>query len=248
MTPLFKQLLAILVIVITVLAAYNAFGPRAEVPVIDATPQQMTLTGTYVCLPHVANGPGTKECTFGLKTDDGTHYAVNFGASGTAMQQFQGGERITAEGFLVIKEALSASQWAKYDMKGIFTITRMIDPAPAGGLQADLGRPYFKWTYSAFEAAEIPQTRVGLVATYPNGSTRTKEIDVIEGNCNAYASPDADVYMNSEMIICYYAGFGRYYKVVDIGSDVFEVQRREFEEASPDYNPPVADFETIAEF
>ncbi len=31
---------------------------------------------------------------------------------------------------MVIKEALNSDQWAKYNMKGIFTITKMIDPAP----------------------------------------------------------------------------------------------------------------------
>jgi hypothetical protein len=71
------------------------------------------------------------ECAFGLKTDDGDYYAVNFGQSADAMNQFQSGAHITAEGFVVLKEALSSDNWAKYNMKGIFTITSMIDPAPA---------------------------------------------------------------------------------------------------------------------
>lgn len=99
---------------------------------LDATPQQATLSGTYTCLPHLdTTGPQTEECAFGLKTDDGVYYAVNFGASANAMEQFQSGTHITAEGFVVIKEALSTNQWAKYNMKGIFTITKMISPAPA---------------------------------------------------------------------------------------------------------------------
>lgn len=249
MSTALKYLLAILVIVITGLAAYNAFGPRAEAPVIDGATQNVTLSGTYECLPHrVTSGPQTDECAFGLKTDEGEHYAVNFGASASAMERFQAGEHITAEGFVVPRMALSDSQWAKYDMEGMFTITRLIEPAPVGVSNSAPGKPTFIWTYTAFEAADIPQTKVGLIATYPDGTRRTKDIDTIEGNCNAHPSPDSDVYAQSEMIICYYAGFGRYYKVVDIGSGVFAVQRREFEEASPDYNPPIADFETIAEF
>lgn len=35
--------------------------------------------------------------------------------------------RITAEGFVIIKEALSADQWVPYNMKGIFTITKMVE-------------------------------------------------------------------------------------------------------------------------
>lgn len=99
----------------------------AKVP-LDPTPQRMTISGTYECLPHLdTTGPQTQECAFGLKADDGTHYAVNFGASADAMSQFQGGKHVTAEGFLVIKEALSTNQWDKYDMKGIFTITSVVD-------------------------------------------------------------------------------------------------------------------------
>ncbi len=96
--------------------------------VIDSTPQQMTLVGTYMCLPHIDTaGPQTEECAFGLQADDGTFYAVNFGASANAMQQFQANARVRAEGFFVPKEALSTNQWHKYDMKGIFTITQLLD-------------------------------------------------------------------------------------------------------------------------
>jgi hypothetical protein len=151
MTPLFKQLLAILVIVITGLAAYNAFRPQAEVPVGEGVPQETSQ-----------------------------------------------------------------------------------------------GKPTFSWKYATDESGEIPQTTISLIASYPARGA-TKVIDTIEGTCNAYVSPDADVYAQSEMIICYYAGFGRYYKVVE-KNGIYQVQRREFEEASPDYNPPVASFETIATF
>lgn len=114
---------------------FFAGGSSDELPVdLDPTPQPVTLSGTMECLPHLnTDGPQTEECAFGLKTDDGVHYAVNFGESADAAALFQGGAHITAEGFVVIKEALSSDQWAKYDMKGIFTITKMIDPAPTEG-------------------------------------------------------------------------------------------------------------------
>lgn len=130
-----KNTLLALALVLAVAAAgyfLMSFANRTEVEELDPTPQNVTLSGTYVCLPHIDTaGPQTDECAFGLKTDDGTYYAVNFGASASAVEQFQSGARITAEGFVVIKEALSSDQWAKYDMKGIFTVIRMIDPAPA---------------------------------------------------------------------------------------------------------------------
>ncbi len=139
MTTPYKNIIAGLIIIAAGLLGYFAIqsAPKTEVP-LDGTPYNVTLSGTYECLPHLnTNGPQTEECAFGLKTDDGVYYAVNFGASANAMNQFQSGAHITAEGFVVIKEALSTDQWAKYNMKGIFTITKMIDPAPAARLNID---------------------------------------------------------------------------------------------------------------
>jgi hypothetical protein len=98
-----------------------------KVAPVDAVPQAMTLSGTYVCLPHIdTTGPQTEECSFGLQGDSGEYYAVNFGASAEAMQQFQSGANITAQGFFVPKEAMSTNEWAKYNMKGMFTITKIM--------------------------------------------------------------------------------------------------------------------------
>lgn len=110
------------------------------------------------------------------------------------------------------------------------------------------GAPSFSWEYESLEGEDgIPETRIMLAVTYPNGFVERKEVDTVEGSCNEYLEPDEDVYEGSTMIICYYAGLGRYFKVVNSG-DEYLVQRRIFEEASPDYDPPITDFETIATF
>ncbi len=98
---------------------------------IDPTPKEMTLSGTYVCLPHMnTEGPQTMECAFGIKSDAGEYYAVNFGAGADSMSQFQSGSYVTLDGFFVPKEALSTDSWNKYNMKGIFTVTEK--PATGG--------------------------------------------------------------------------------------------------------------------
>jgi hypothetical protein len=109
------------------------------------------------------------------------------------------------------------------------------------------GKPQFTWSYSSFEKDHIPQTILSLTASYQNGATTTKIIDTIEGGCNEYANRDADVYTSSQMIICYYAGLGRYYKVVENGN-TYSVKRKVFEEGSPYYKPPVFLFETVSMF
>lgn len=124
-----------------------------------------------------------------------------------------------------------------YFKKGIETDTTIVP----------FGEPTFEWVYASFESGEIPRTKISLTATYPNGAIVTKEIDTIEGGCNAYPEPDKDVYVKSEMIICYYAGFGRYYKIISTNGE-YLVKRKEFEEATDDYNPPKQDFATIEKF
>lgn len=133
---------AALVLALVAYLAYGTLSTENMVVQEDGIPKEATLSGTYVCLPHAdTSGPQTEECAFGLQTGTDTYYAVNFGQSADAMQQFQSGVSITAEGFIVAKEALSSSQWAKYNMKGIFTITNMISPVPAasqGKLNTDV--------------------------------------------------------------------------------------------------------------
>jgi hypothetical protein len=112
------------------------------------------------------------------------------------------------------------------------------DPVPEGST--------FAWTYAPSDVDGIPHSAIGLAITFPDGTVRSKAIDDIEGGCNDYPLPDADVYAGSTMITCYYAGLGRYFKIVE-SDDGYLVQRRIFEEASPDYSPPDLPFETIAE-
>lgn len=125
------------VVAIAVVGYFFLFSPLAKKEMaqdIDPTPKNVTLSGTYECLPHLdTTGPQTLECAFGFKADDGAHYAINFGASADSFQQFQSGARITAEGFVVPKVALSTDQWAKYNMEGVFTVTRVISPTPVQG-------------------------------------------------------------------------------------------------------------------
>lgn len=107
--------------------------------------------------------------------------------------------------------------------------------------------PTFTWSYRTYEDHDIPYTEITLTATYIDGTVERKIIDTIDGSCNTYETTDPDVYSGSTMIICYYAGFGRYYKVIE-NKGSYLVQRKEFEEASPDYDPPVQSFQTITQF
>jgi hypothetical protein len=128
-----RNLLITIGVLVLALAGYFAFAIRSSEPivppVIDSAPMNVTLSGTYTCLPYLENtnvAEAGDECVFGLLTDDGVYYMVNFGASANAMQEFKSGAHITAKGFIVLKEILSTDHWMNYNMKGIFTITERL--------------------------------------------------------------------------------------------------------------------------
>jgi hypothetical protein len=132
---------AILIVLVGFFAFYGSVSKSAlnASQAIDPTPKPVTLAGTFGCLQHTdTTGPQTMECAFGFQTDDGVWYAVSFGDSADAMNQFQSGAHVTADGNVVPKEALSTNHWDKYQMVGIFTITYIHpNPAPQGKINID---------------------------------------------------------------------------------------------------------------
>lgn len=99
----------------------NPKGTANAVPATEKTIEMMTLTGTYVCLPTLT-GAATPDCAFGIKTDGGEYYAVNFGASAGSMADFMAGERISANGTFIPSEELNPNHWTKFNSKGLFTV------------------------------------------------------------------------------------------------------------------------------
>jgi hypothetical protein len=83
----------------------------------------VSLSGTYTCLPLLDGSTPQNDCAFGVKTDAGEFYAVNFGASAGSMADFKAGAHITAKGTIIPREKLRPDNWKKFSMTGLFTIT-----------------------------------------------------------------------------------------------------------------------------
>ena len=83
-----------------------------------------TLTGEMVCLPHRdTGGPHTMECAFGMKTDVGEYYALDFTLMSQQHLPMDIGVRFTANGQITPLALLSTDHWQKYDIEGIFSVT-----------------------------------------------------------------------------------------------------------------------------
>lgn len=110
--------------------------------------------------------------------------------------------------------------------------------------------PTFTWRFGESESLNLdglPETDVFLEAKYSGGAVQSKLIDTTPGSCNALPDPDAGSIPGSDTIQCYSAGLGYRFKVTR-GESSYLVQRKTFEEASPDYDPPSYEYEVVAEF
>ena len=88
-------------------------------------PRQVTLSGTSVCLPHRdTSGFHTMECAYGLKTADGSHYALDLSVPRqNFFMDFPTHEEVTLKGTLVPLKDIDERTWDTYDIVGQLRVT-----------------------------------------------------------------------------------------------------------------------------
>ncbi len=90
---------------------------------INAIPKTATLSGVYECLPHSESGNvQTMECAFGIKADNGNHYALSMNDISPGLINTEMNVRIQVTGTLVPIEQISTDMWQKYNIKGIMKV------------------------------------------------------------------------------------------------------------------------------
>ncbi len=110
--------------------------------------------------------------------------------------------------------------------------------------------PSFAWKFEEADSLNLdgfPNTNIFLEAAYYNGEIQGQLIDTTPGSCNVVPNTDEDSAPNTTNIQCYSAGLGYRFKITK-GETSYLVERKTFEEALPDYNPPHYEYEVVAEF
>lgn len=133
--------------------------------------------------------------------------------------------------------------------KTYFTTTPSVE-TPVQETVGTTEPPVFVWKYEKANTLNLdglPKTNVFLEATYSNGVVERKLIATTDGGCNDLPESDKDSVPTSTDAQCYAAGLGYHFKVTK-GSLSYLVQKKRFEEASPDYTPPVSVYEVVGEF
>lgn len=88
-------------------------------------PQEVTLEGEIVCLPHRdTSGPTTLECAYGLYTDSGYYYALNATAVQMVPEGYEVGERVRIYGVVEEMNQFNKTTWETYNIVGIIAVTK----------------------------------------------------------------------------------------------------------------------------
>ena len=128
--------------------------------------------------------------------------------------------------------------------------TTMPTETPTETSTENTGPVAFTWKYE--EATSLnpdgnPNTNVFLEAKYSNGKTMSRLITVSPGSCNDLPDVPSDSVINSTAIQCYHAGLGYRFKITK-STTSYLIMRQVFEEGSPEYNPPVTNYEVDSQF
>lgn len=127
-SPLFMKKLLLISTFLLIFSACTSEEAPITTETTDVVPERVTLTGTYLCLPHkVQSEFQTLECALGMQTADGKYYAVDFGLSSNSEIEPEMNEEFTASGVLTPVEMLSSDHWQNYPIEGIFSITVRTD-------------------------------------------------------------------------------------------------------------------------
>jgi hypothetical protein len=97
---------------------------QPEEVITGTEPYRATLSGEYVCLPLKDMGAEqTDECAFGLRTEGGEYYAIDFYLMSMMHEPLTVGDIISASGVVTEVERLSSDHWQKYEVQSIFSVT-----------------------------------------------------------------------------------------------------------------------------
>jgi hypothetical protein len=93
-------------------------GDAESAPVPQDGPEEISITGTIVCLPKKGPGPHTLECAYGLRADSGAHYGLSNLFTGPWPWPLDTGDRARITGELSEPEANTS-----YDVVGVIEVS-----------------------------------------------------------------------------------------------------------------------------
>lgn len=118
------------IIWLLVLAAAVIFGLLLfngwDKVVNDSVDNMSTVTGNFSCLPLKDGTIPTEDCTLGVRSRDGSYYALDISRIQDANTDLKAEDTIAVTGFLLPATAVSETQWEIYNVAGVIKVNTLL--------------------------------------------------------------------------------------------------------------------------
>jgi predicted negative regulator of RcsB-dependent stress response len=92
----------------------------------DQVDRTSTVTGNFSCLPLKTGAEPIEDCELGVKSNDGTYYALDISRIQDANTDLKAEDTIAVTGFVLPASAVVGSQWERYAVSGIIKVNTLL--------------------------------------------------------------------------------------------------------------------------
>ena len=92
----------------------------------DEIDKTTTITGNFSCLPLKTGVVDATDCTLGVKSRDGSFYALDISRIQDANTDLEADDTIAVTGFLQLIADVKSSEWDAYNVAGVIKVNTLL--------------------------------------------------------------------------------------------------------------------------
>lgn len=92
----------------------------------DTVDNMSTVTGNFSCLPLKDGTDPNTNCQLGVKSKDGSFYALDISRIQDANTDLKVDDTIAVTGFLLPAEEVNSASWEKYTVSGVIKVNTLL--------------------------------------------------------------------------------------------------------------------------
>lgn len=85
-----------------------------------------TVTGNFSCLPLKDGTEPAENCALGLKSRDGSYYALDISHIQDANTDLKAEDTIAVTGFVLPESQVTGTEWDKYSVQGLIKVNTLL--------------------------------------------------------------------------------------------------------------------------
>jgi hypothetical protein len=120
-----RNIIWILVLAAAILFGLVLFSGWDKV-VNESVDTMSTVTGNFSCLPLKDGSNPADDCTLGVKSRDGSYYALDVSRIQDANTDLKANDTIAVTGFLLPSSTISDPAWQKFDVAGVIKVNTLL--------------------------------------------------------------------------------------------------------------------------